>query len=95
MLSMWPGGVQPKTSPPEILLKNGNVVLACETDGASMVYQVDGEGYNADHWLLYTGPLKLEQGKTVSVIAHRIGYAESEPVNFVVPGPFAHKVIEK
>lgn len=85
--SMWPGGIQTRTVLPEICFRKGEVEILCDTEGASVVYQVDGQGYNPDHWHLYTGPILLEQGKTVTAIAHRIGYNESEVASFLVPSP--------
>lgn len=86
MLSMWPEGIQPLTLKPDISLNNGKVVIDCKTEGASLVYQVNGAGFRSDHWNLFTGPLDLEPGQKVTAIAHRIGYAESEIASFVVPG---------
>ena len=86
MLSMWPGGIQPVTAKPDISVENGEVVIECDTEGASLVYQVDGKGFSQDHWLLYTGPFSPGPAERVTAIAHRIGYAESEAANFVLPG---------
>ncbi len=44
MLSLWPGGIQPETAGPEISFTGRKVSLFCDTEGASMVYQVDHQG---------------------------------------------------
>ena len=85
MNSMWPGGIQPGSAVPEISLDEGKVTLSCSTEGASVVYQLDGEGYRPGHWFLYTGPFQAEPGNKVRALAHRIGYTESEAASMTVP----------
>lgn len=87
MLSMWPNGCQPATALPNISIEEGEVVIACATEGASMVYQVDGEGYSPHHWHLYTGPIQQIEGQTVTAIAHRIGYSESKVATLNILSP--------
>ncbi len=84
MYSMWPGGRQPVTEPAEITYNRGRVVLASATPGASIVYQLNHKGYTTDHWFLYTDPVHLNPGDTVTAMAHRIGYLESDVKEFVI-----------
>ncbi|MBD3322909.1 MAG: sulfatase, partial [Chitinivibrionales bacterium] len=91
---MYPDGVQPQTAVPLFIPicedspgvdpspEGGTfkgpcaVQIHCATQGASIAYTLD-EGDGA-RWLLYTGPLKLENGTTsVRARAIRIGYKES------------------
>jgi len=85
MLSMWPGGIQPETASPEISMEDGKLILTCDTEGASLVYQLNHEGLSTDHWFLYTGPLETGTGTTITALAHRIGFTESAITEFVVP----------
>jgi arylsulfatase A-like enzyme len=83
--ALWPGGVQPATAPPAVTWRHGRVAIECATDGAATAYQVDGRGLRPDHWLLYAGPIEAKSGAVVTAVAHRIGFAPSATVRFVVP----------
>jgi uncharacterized protein (TIGR02145 family) len=83
--SMWPGGVQPKTAVPSVSWTDGKVEIECPTEGAAIAYQIDGQGYRPDHWLLYTGPFETRSGSAVSATAIRVGFAQSGTVEFAVP----------
>jgi arylsulfatase A-like enzyme len=85
MLSMWPEGVQPRTEMPDLRIEEGMVSLSCATEGASMVYQVDGSGLNEKHWFLYSEPFEVEPGQKITAIAHRIGFMESGEAEIVAP----------
>ncbi len=84
--NMWPGGVQPATSAPDVELvsKSGDrtIVLSSETNGASIGYQT---GESDETWQLYAGPLQLAEGTSLRAKAIRYGYAESEVVEYDVP----------
>ena len=90
----YPGGVQPDTASPVMVpiceespgtdgspeggTFKGPLLLQlhCATQGASIAYTFE-EGEDV-RWLLYTGPLRLPEGKTtVRAKAIRIGYKES------------------
>lgn len=75
---MWPGGIQPQTETPVISISKGKVSLECPTKGASMAYQINGKGYNHNHWLLYHQPIELQNGDRITAKAIRIGYKESD-----------------
>lgn len=84
MLSMWPEGIQPVTAPPVMHYAGGTAALSCSTPGASMVYQVNHRGLTPDHWFLYSEPVPVREGDTLTAIAHRIGFRESEPGEFTI-----------
>jgi N-sulfoglucosamine sulfohydrolase len=85
MLSMWPGGEQPVTARPDFSYDLGAVHISCATRGASIVYQLNGEGYGENHWFLYSDPVPVEPGATLTAVAHRIGYMESPVVEYSIP----------
>ena len=88
---MWPGGRQPETAQPYILLRRSTdtparverltftapmeVVIYVPTQGASIGYTT-GDGPNA-RWRLYTGPIKVDRPVTIRAKAIRYGYKES------------------
>jgi arylsulfatase A-like enzyme len=84
MYSMWPEGIQPATDPPVLQYEDGKASLTSSTPGASIVYQLNHKGYTPGHWLLYTDPLQLVPGDTVTAVAYRIGYLESDVEEFVI-----------
>ncbi|MCR9270030.1 MAG: sulfatase-like hydrolase/transferase [Hyphomonadaceae bacterium] len=77
--AMWPGGEQPATAPPSIsdrqLGGRRMILLASETEGASIGYRID---QSSNRWNIYTEPFVVPQGVTVQAKAIRYGYAESE-----------------
>ena len=80
---MWPGGKQPQTSKPDMVVvkKDGDsslIKISAATEGASIGYKI---GDNTP-WLLYTSPVKVKKGETLSAKAIRYGYKES-PINSV------------
>ena len=88
---MWPGGVQPETAQPYIVLRRTpdsparrasiridgptEVVVYVPTQGASIGYTTD-EG-PAAKWRLYTGPILVDRPMTLRAKAIRYGYKES------------------
>lgn len=92
--NMWPGGVQPVTAQPALIITNkeaenmtttttggkyqypAKISLYCATQGASIAYTTDTS--DSARWKLYTGPIKLDKGKTlIQAKAIRYGYKES------------------
>lgn len=81
---MWPGFVQPQTTPVQYRQVAGKKVeLFNQTPGSSFVYRIEGEE-SAGRWQLYTTPLTLPKGTKVAARACRIGYKTSGEVSFVV-----------
>ena len=79
--SIWPGGIQPVTLDPVISQKGQHISLSCETDGASIGYQVLSQGQlPAESWTVYTESFDLDEGAQIVVVAHRIGYKPSNQV---------------
>ena len=88
---MWPGGVQPETAQPYILLRRETdppsrratiavagpteVNIYVPTQGASIGYTT--EDGPAAKWRLYTGPIRVTPGMTLRAKAIRYGYKES------------------
>jgi arylsulfatase A-like enzyme len=88
---MWPGGVQPETAQPYILLRRSldapsrqpsmaikgptEVVIYVPTQGASIGYTTE-EGPSAK-WRLYTGPILVDRPTRLRAKAIRYGYKES------------------
>jgi arylsulfatase A-like enzyme len=78
-LRFWPGGVQPVTPPPRILVDVARVALDSETEGASIGFRLD-EG----PWRVYTGPFTAAKGMVVSAKAVRYGWEASAVVTATV-----------
>jgi arylsulfatase A-like enzyme len=88
---MWPGGVQPETAQPYIVLRRTpdsparqasmtitgptEVVVYVPTQGASIGYTT--EDGPAAKWRLYTGPILIDRPMTLRAKAIRYGYKES------------------
>ena len=80
--SIWPGGIQPVTLDPVISKKGQHISLSCETEGASIGYQVLAEGQlPAESWTVYTESFDMDEGAQLVVLAHRIGYKPSNQVH--------------
>jgi hypothetical protein len=82
-LQMWPGGVQPLTARPEIIVHKKTVELNCTTKGASIGYIISDKEIKPDlnsGWKHYTKAFKVKKGQYLYVLAQRIGYKESEVV---------------
>lgn len=78
----WPGSQQPGTAAPVVEGDGAEVMIASDTEGASIGYRRQGEGVPWIGWNLYTGPLRLEPGEQIEIVAHRLGYAPSETVTY-------------
>jgi N-sulfoglucosamine sulfohydrolase len=77
----WPGGVQPTTAAPQALWSKKRCMLRCATPGASIAYKII-KNEEPEEWKLYVRPLYLAPGERVKAAATRIGYAQSETLNF-------------
>ena len=70
----WPSENQPTTSTPNVSLNSnsGEVTLTATTDKASLGYRING-----GNWLLYTRPVTLLVGETLTAKSVRYGWEES------------------
>jgi N-sulfoglucosamine sulfohydrolase len=78
--SFAPNGEAQHTLTPTIAFRDGQLLLACVTEGASMGYRADG-----GHWQLYSGPFAIAGGVEVEAKAIRYGWEESESLSETVP----------
>jgi N-sulfoglucosamine sulfohydrolase len=78
MEAMKPGGETPATLSPTIARVGGMISLACETEGASIVYQTQ-QGETWSDWVLYTKSFTppASAGR-IRATACRLGYRDSK-----------------
>jgi len=74
---MWPGMIQPNTDNVVFKKETGKLILTCDTEGASIAYQIDDE-IGGKRWRLYGQPLAVGSLKKIVARAVRIGYKASE-----------------
>ena len=80
--TMWPNFEQPITEVVQTNINNNKISLSSATKGASIAYLVSEKSdekldFNSS-WQLYSSTITVQKGKTLYMIAHRIGYKESE-----------------
>ena len=76
--SIWPDGHQPVTVNPTIKSINDKIELHCQTQGASIGYQLLNKNeVLGGSWSVYIEPLEVKEGQKLIAIAHRIGYKQS------------------
>jgi hypothetical protein len=78
MEEMKRGGQTPETQPPTFRIEGDMVSLACETEGASIVYQTK-QGDQWGEWRLYTKSFAKPAG-ALKIQACRLGYQLSKAV---------------
>ena len=72
---IWPpGGVQPTTAIPEIVIRDGAATIRCATEGASIGYRHADE----DIWRVYIPRSEIDPSRAIQAIAHRIGFRPSD-----------------
>jgi len=79
-----PGGKWQKTAEPMFIRVHGKkntIAITCVTSGASIVYKIK-ENERDGRWKLFTGPIKLEAGQVLHAKACRIGYKDSDEVEY-------------
>ena len=78
-----PDGVQLKVSNPVVNLKDGQINFSSKTPGVSFAYQINGKAFGKENdWHLYTKPFAADKTETISVIAVRAGYINSDTIYF-------------
>ena len=82
--SLHPQGFQPQTESIQAQLKNGNLRLFSETEGASIGYKIVKDGINPDNisWTMYSKPITVKPNEKLLAVAHRIGYLPSEVLKY-------------
>lgn len=82
--TIWPDGTQPSTVMP-LLTINGDLLIAeCATTGASIGYKEIREGIDANDipYTVYSEPILFDQTISYVFTAQRIGYKQSEEVEW-------------
>ncbi|MCT4672672.1 MAG: sulfatase [Prolixibacteraceae bacterium] len=85
---MWPNMEQPTTMTPEVTDVNGLYHIHCNTEGASIAWQVSIDGKSKSdwkYWNLYNKPLRLKKGDYLHTVAIRIGYKQSQEQKLRIP----------
>ena len=78
MATLWPEGSQPVTADPILTILGTTVSISCETEGASIGYQIlSSDDEVGDTWCIYAAPFQIEEGAQVVAVAHRLGYLRS------------------
>lgn len=78
-----PGGKQLHAEKPVVKVTNNSVTFLCPTPGVSFAYQINGKAYgDATKWYLYNKPIPAQKSKNITVKAVRIGYTDSESLQF-------------
>jgi arylsulfatase A-like enzyme len=82
---LWQGSeTQPVTAVPKITLEQGKVLLSSQTSGATISYKLVQENYEPRSWQVYKGPFEAPKGSKLMVVAQRIGFRESQPINKII-----------
>ncbi|MBD0726521.1 sulfatase [Flavobacterium sp. L1I52] len=79
---LWNGKEnQPQTAKPIISYNQGKLGISCETAGASIGYKIKNKnGSWPKSWTIYQKPVTLPQATQLAVVAHRIGFKSSKPI---------------
>lgn len=80
--SFWPDMKQPKTEDPVVQKSNGEIIMSCGTEGASIGYKFLHDHEPGTGWRVYEKPIDLKANESLTVIAHRIGYSPSDTVEY-------------
>lgn len=77
----WPNWVQPQVPMPSFSEENGNHIISCQMNNASIGYQIlDESGILKDSWQVYKEPIQIGTTEKVIAIADRLGWKPSEIV---------------
>lgn len=78
---LWQGSnEQPKTASPSITFIDNKVMFESATPGATISYKTVIDGKASASWHLYQGPFTRVKNSGYQVVAHRIGFQESQTV---------------
>lgn len=79
---MCPDGVQPVAHKPIFICVEGTVTIVSTSPGCSIAYRIKGDNGGDSRWMLYSSDLTLNKGDELEAVATRVGYKQSESVNF-------------
>jgi hypothetical protein len=76
MIKEWWNGQDkpPVTEKSNVAIANGTVQLSCPTAGASIGFRKNSK----ETWQVYTKPFSLNNGDSLYVMSHRIGFVPTE-----------------
>ena len=77
---MHPGDEAHSTPPPKAQIIQGKLTLTPPVEGASLGYR-----FNDERWRLYTEPVHVPSGASISVKAVRYGWEESDEIQLTSP----------
>ena len=80
--TFWPDKIQPLTANPVLHVENGELQITCQTEGASIGYKRLQDLKEGLGWQIYTAPIDIDQEEPILVIAHRIGFAPSDTLQW-------------
>jgi N-sulfoglucosamine sulfohydrolase len=80
--TFWPDKIQPLTANPVLKVENGELQITCQTEGASIGYKRLQDLEEGLGWQIYTAPIDIDQEEPILVIAHRIGFAPSDTLQW-------------
>ena len=80
--TFWPDKIQPLTANPVLKVENGELQITCQTEGASIGYKRLQDLKEGLGWQIYTAPIGVDQEEPILVIAHRIGFAPSDTLQW-------------
>lgn len=82
-------GQQAITLDPTIQIENGQVVINCNTPGASIGYKILQTPENNDQkaWMVYSQPISYSTDTQIQVIAHKIGFLPSQLITLQLNQP--------
>lgn len=87
----WPGKVRPVTASPESWIEGGLLYLSSGTEGGSIGFKMQGDTLQGMGWRIYQRPVKIDPGDTITIVAHRIGYAPSDTLRIEPTAIKPHK----
>ena len=80
--TFWPDKIQPLTANPMFHIEDGKLSITCQTKGASIGYKRLQDLEEGLGWQIYKSPLDIDQETPILVIAHRIGFAPSDTLQW-------------
>lgn len=80
--TFWPDKIQPLTANPVFHMENGKLHITCQTKGASIGYKRPQDLEEGLGWQIYKSPLDIDDETPILVIAHRIGFAPSDTLQW-------------